>query len=207
MHNILSTGSKGNAIIYFNSILVDVGISFSRIEPYLKDIQIVLLTHQHSDHFKLNVIKRIQEERPSIRFGCGEFLADKLQGIRNLDIYESGKMYNYGVFKISPIILYHDVPNFGYRIFKDGKKLIHATDTYTLEGISARDYDIYALECNYDEERVYDIIREKQYRGEYAHQKGSINSHLSKQQAQKFILSNTSRQDIQFLMLHQSSEF
>lgn len=207
MHNILSTGSKGNAIIYFNSILVDVGISFSRIEPYLKDIQIVLLTHQHSDHFKLNVIKRIQEERPSIRFGCGKFLADKLQSIRNLDIYESGKMYNYGAFKISPIILYHDVPNFGYRIFKDEKKLIHATDTYTLEGISARDYDIYALECNYDEERVYDIIREKQYRGEYAHQKGSINSHLSKQQAQKFILSNTSRQDIQFLMLHQSSEF
>lgn len=207
MHNILSTGSKGNAIIYFNSILVDVGISFSRIEPYLKDIQIVLLTHQHSDHFKLNVIKRIQEERPSIRFGCGAFLADKLQGIRNLDIYESGKMYNYGSFKISPIVLYHDVPNFGYRIFKDGKKLIHATDTYTLEGISAKDYDIYALECNYDEERVYDIIREKQYRGEYAHQKGSINSHLSKQQAQKFILSNTSRQDIQFLMLHQSSEF
>ncbi|WP_353124080.1 MBL fold metallo-hydrolase [Dysgonomonas capnocytophagoides] len=207
MHNILSTGSKGNAIIYFNSILVDVGISFSRIEPYLKDIQIVLLTHQHSDHFKLNVIKRIQEERPSIRFGCGAFLADKLQGIRNLDIYESGKMYNYGSFKISPVILYHDVPNFGYRIFKDGKKLIHATDTYTLEGISAKDYDIYALECNYDEERVYDIIREKQYRGEYAHQKGSINSHLSKQQAQKFILSNTSRQDIQFLMLHQSSEF
>lgn len=207
MHNILSTGSKGNAIIYFNSILVDVGISFSRIEPYLKDIQIVLLTHQHSDHFKLNVIKRIQEERPSIRFGCGAFLADKLHGIRNLDIYESGKMYDYGLFKISPVILYHDVPNFGYRIFKDGKKLIHATDTYTLEGISARDYDIYALECNYDEERVYDIIREKQYRGEYAHQKGSINSHLSKQQAQKFILSNTSRQDIQFLMLHQSSEF
>lgn len=207
MHNILSTGSKGNAIIYFNSILVDVGISFSRIEPYLKDIQIVLLTHQHSDHFKLNVIKRIQEERPSIRFGCGSFLADKLQGVRNLDIYESGKMYNYGAFKISPIVLYHDVPNFGYRIFKDGKKLIHATDTYTLEGISARDYDIYALECNYDEERVYDIIREKQYRGEYAHQKGSINSHLSKQQAHKFILSNTSRQDIQFLMLHQSSEF
>ena len=207
MHNILSTGSKGNAIIYFNSILVDVGISFSRIEPYLKDIQIVLLTHQHSDHFKLNVIKRIQEERPAIRFGCGEFLADKLHGIRNLDIYESGKMYDYGSFKISPIVLYHDVPNFGYRIFKDGKKLLHATDTYTLEGISARDYDIYALECNYDEERVYDIIREKQYRGEYAHQRGSINSHLSKQQAQKFILSNTSRQDIQFLMLHQSSEF
>lgn len=207
MYNILSTSSQGNAIIYFNSILVDVGISFCRIEPYLKDIQIVLLTHQHSDHFKLNVIKRIQENRPSIRFGCGDFLVDKLQGIRNIDTYEPGKMYNYGSFKISPVILYHDVPNFGYRIFKDGKKLLHATDTYTLEGISAKDYDIYALECNYDEERVYSIIREKAYRGEYAHQRGSINSHLSKQQAQKFILSNTSRQDIQFLMLHQSSEF
>lgn len=207
MHNILSTGSQGNAIIYFNSILVDVGISFSRIKSYLKDIQLILLTHQHSDHFKLNVIKKIQSERPSIRFGCGSFIAEKLEGVRNVDIYEPGKIYNYGSFRVSPIILYHDVPNFGYRIFKDGKKLLHATDTYTLEGISAKDYDIYALECNYDEERVYDIIREKQQRGEYAHQRGSINSHLSKQQAQKFILSNTSRTDIQFLMLHQSSEF
>lgn len=207
MYNILSSGSHGNSIIYFDTILVDCGVSFSHIKPYINDLQIVLLTHQHKDHLNMSTIKKIQQERPAVRFGCGDFLADKLQGIRNVDVYGPGKMYDYGAFKISPIILYHDVPNFGYRIFKDGKKTIHATDTYTLEGISAKDYDIYALECNYDEDRVYDIIREKEMRGEYAHQKGSINSHLSKQQAQKFILSNTSRQDIQFLMLHQSSEF
>lgn len=206
MYNILSSGSHGNAIIYFGNILVDCGVSYSLIDPYVKDLQIVLLTHRHGDHLNLATIKRLQFERPSIRFGCGDFLAEQLNNVRNVDLFEAGKIYDYGLFKVSPIILYHDVPNFGYRIFKDNKKVIHATDTHTLEGISAKDYDLYALECNYDEDTVYNIIKRKQYFGEYAHQKGSINSHLSKQQAQKFVMNNAGT-DYDFIMLHQSSEF
>lgn len=96
--------------------------------------------------------------------------------------------------------------NFGYRLFKDDKKVIHATDTVTLEGITAKNYDLYAIECNYDEDKVFDVIREKTARGEYAHQRGSINSHLSKQQAQAFVLNNAGL-NYEFIMLHQSSEF
>lgn len=206
MYKILSTGSTGNAVIYFGSILVDCGVPYSLIKPYVNDLQIVLLTHQHSDHLNESAIKQIQLNRPSIRVGCGEFLTALLQGVRNIDVYTAGQIYDYGLFKISPIVLYHDVPNFGYRLFKDGKKIIHATDTVTLEGITAKNYDLYALEANYDEERVFDIIREKTARGEYAHQRGSINSHLSLQQAQKFVLDNAG-EDHKFIMLHQSSEF
>lgn len=206
MYNILASGSEGNAIIYFGSILVDCGVPFSTIQPFVKDINLVLLTHVHGDHLKQSTIKRLVQERPSIRFGCGEFLLDKLPkevSERNVDIYEAGLMYDYGEFKISPIILYHDVKNFGYRMYKDGKKIIHATDTNTLEGISAKDYDLYAIEANYCEDKVWQIIKEKRERGEFAHEKGSINSHLSKQQAQNFVINNASK-PYEFIMLHQS---
>lgn len=203
MYNILSSGSEGNAIIYFDAIMIDCGIPYSLTKPYVKDIQLILLTHKHGDHFNLSTIKKLAFERPSLRFGCGEFLAEYMKEIRNVDIYEPGKIYDYGPFKISPIILYHDVKNFGYRIFKDDKKIFHATDTFTLEGITAKNYDLYAIEANYDEETVYKIIEERQARGEYAHQKGSINSHLSRQQAQSFVLNNAGP-NYEFIMLHQS---
>lgn len=183
MYKILSSGSDGNAVIYFDTILTDYGVPYSLIKDYVKDIQLVLPTHIHGDHFNLSTIKRLAFERPSLRFGCGEFLAEHLTDVRNVDVYEAGKLYDYGLFKISPVILYHDVKNFDYRIFKDEKRVFHATDTFTLEGITAKEYDLYAIEANYDEETVYKIIEEKQSRGEYAHQRGSINSHLSRQQA------------------------
>lgn len=203
MYNILASGSEGNAIIYFDSILLDCGVPFSTMKSYIKDIKLVLLTHIHGDHFKKATIQRLAKERPSLRFGCGEFLVDQLEGIKNVDVYEPGKLYDYGEFKVSPIVLYHDVKNFGYRIYKGDKKIIHATDTYTLEGISAKDYDLYAIEANYCEEKIWEVIRAKQSQGEYAHERGSVNSHLSKQQAQNFVINNASK-PYEFIMLHQS---
>lgn len=205
MYKILSSGSHGNAVLYHNSILLDCGISFQAIKPHIRDIQLLLLTHEHGDHINVNTVKRLAVERPGLRIGCGEFMLPKLQGInpRNIDLYEAGKMYDYGEFKVSPIKLYHDVPNFGYRIFKGKHRLIHATDTFTLQGISAKNYDLYALEANYDEDTVWEIIREQEARGEFAHQRGSINSHLSKQQAHNFFLSNKG-ENSQLITLHHS---
>lgn len=205
MYEVIQTGSEGNAIIYLDNILVDCGVSFKAIQDHIENVYLVLLTHEHGDHLKLSTIKRLAFERPSIRFGCGEFLKDKLKDVPNVDIYEAGKIYDYGAFQISPVVLYHDVPNFGYRIFKDGKKIFHATDTYTLDGISAKDYDLYAIETNYDEDTIWKIIQYKESLGQYAHQRGSINSHLSKQQAQAFILKNAGK-EFEHLMLHQSKE-
>lgn len=50
------------------------------------------------------------------------------------------------------------------------------------------------------------LSEKKTARGEYAHQRGSINSHLSKQQVQAFVLNNAGL-NYEFIMLHQSSEF
>lgn len=204
MYNIIFTGSKGNSILYFNRIVVDIGVPFSSLKPYLYDIQIVLLTHVHGDHFNLGTLKKLAFERPSLRIGCGQHMVEYLEGFKNVDVYEPGKIYDYGSFKVSPIILYHDVPNFGYRLFQDDKKILHATDTVHMEGISAKGYNLYCLESNFDEETVYEIIREVESRGEYAHQKRAINSHLSFQQANDFFFKNKGENSV-LVRLHESS--
>lgn len=201
--NVLASGSTGNCVIYHEFIMVDIGVPFSTIRPYLYDIKVVVLTHKHQDHFNLPTLKRLCYERPTVRIFCGEWMVPLLDGIKNVDVGEIGNVYNYGLFKISPVKAYHDVPNMGVRIFKGDHKLIHITDTFTLEGITAKNYDIFCIEHNYNEETVYDKIKEKEAAGEYAHQRGAINSHLSEQQARDFIYKNGAAHS-QVVRLHES---
>lgn len=130
-------------------------------------------------------------------------MREMLKDFRNVDYYEFGAWYDYGRFKIATGKLYHDVPNHFYRIEKDGYKIFHATDTAHIQGITAKDYDLYAIEHNYNEETIDDIIREKEERGEYAYNHRSINSHLSEQQAKEFIFKNR-KETSEVLRLHES---
>lgn len=204
--NVIGSGSSGNAVIYFKSILVDCGVSFKALQPYLKEIQIVLLTHIHSDHLNLRTLQKMQSLRPTLRIACCSWLVEELPNLKNIDVLEIGKMYNYGSFKVSPVKTYHDVPNCGWRIFKDDFKTFHITDTAHLEGITARNYDLYAIEHNYCEEKVEKAIREAQAEGRYCHAIGSIQTHLSIQQAREFIDKNKGEHS-QVLELHKSKHF
>lgn len=201
--NILSSGSQGNCEIYYNSIAVDMGVPYNVIDPYKNYLQIVLLSHIHGDHFNLSTIQKLAFERPSLRVGCCEWMVEHLYGIKNVDVYEFGKWYNYGSFKIATGKLYHDVPNCFYRIEKKGYKIFRATDTAHLSGITAKDYDLYAIEHNYNEEIIDKSIESKVMKGEYAYQKGSSNSHLSEQQARDFIYNNR-KESSQVIRLHES---
>lgn len=204
MVKVIASGSTGNAVLYFNKILVDCGVHFKQVQPYLKNIQIILLTHEHSDHINVETLAKIQFERPGIRIGCGSHLKDKVSRLRNVDIYEPGLIYQYLDFQIIPVILYHDVKNFGYRIFDNsGLKAFHATDTAHLEGIIAKYYDFYCLEQNFDDETIFDKIIEKESRGEFAYQRGAINSHLSEQKAKDFFYKNAKESSL-LIRLHES---
>ena len=200
---IINSGSDGNCIIYHKTIAVDMGIPFSKIKPYLYDLQLIALTHIHSDHFNLSTIKRIAFERPGLRFLCGKWLVPYLDGIKNIDVCEIGIIYDYGIFKISAVKAYHDVENIGFRIFKDTHKLFHITDTCTLEGISAKNYNSYFIEVNYNDETIWETIKSYEEQGKYAYMRGAINSHLSKSQAQDFVIKNAG-DNYEFVMLHQS---
>ena len=204
---VISSGSEGNAVIYNNAIMVDCGVSLKALEAVKRSLNIVLLTHKHSDHLKLRTLQRLQAERPTLRVACGDFLLEELPCIKNIDVLQVGKIYDYGAFKVSPIKLYHDVPNFGWRIFlPNGQKIFHATDTVHLEGITAKGYDLYAIEHNYCEEYIQQAIEEARANGEYTHAYGNINTHLSIQQARAFIEKNR-KESSEVLELHKSRSF
>lgn len=208
-YNIISTGSKGNAVVINGCILIDCGVPFKMLNKTYKALKIVLLTHIHSDHLNSSTIRRLSVERPTLRFGCGEWLVKKLidcgVGKENIDVFEFGKSYNYKIFSVSPVKLYHDVPNCGYRIFMNKEKLFYATDTNTLEGIKAKGYDLYMVEANYIDEVIQEKIKAKQAKGEYAYEIGVTHSHLSKKKCDDFICENIANNG-SFIYLHQHEE-
>ena len=204
---VISSGSEGNAVIYNNAIMVDCGVTLKALEAVKHSLKIVLLTHQHGDHLKLRTLQRLQAERPTLRIACADFLLERLEGLNNIDVLQVGKLYDYWAFKVSPVKLYHDVPNFGWRIFlNNGQKIFHATDTVHLEGISAKGYDLYAIEHNYCEEYIQQAIEEARANGEYTHAYGNINTHLSIQHARAFIEANR-KESSEVLELHKSRSF
>lgn len=188
-YKIINSGSDGNATVLEDMILLDCGVSYKKIKPYVDKLKIVLLTHIHQDHFNKTTIKRIAENRPTIRFGCCEWLVKDLIdcGVdkRNIDVYEIGTKFNYGVFSLIPVQLYHDVLQCGYRIFISDKKIIYMTDTKTLEGIKAEGYDLYLIEANYRNEEELHERAENEY-----YEERVKNTHLSEEEATEWLLKN-----------------
>lgn len=188
-YNIINTGSDGNATIIENTIMIDCGLPFKKIYPYIRKLKLVLLTHTHVDHFNKSTIKKLAEERPKLRFGCCEWLVQDLIdcGVskKRIDVYTLDNEYDYGLFKVIPVKLYHDVPQCGYRIFINGYKCIYCTDTNTLDGIKAEGYDYYFIEANYENEQE---LHERAYNDYY--EKRVKSTHLSKEQTTEWLLEN-----------------
>lgn len=208
-YNIISTGSQGNAVVLNNHILIDCGVTFKALKDVYKDLQIVLLTHEHGDHINKATIKRLAQERPTLRFGCCEWLIPILLECNvtkcYIDVFEIGKIYDYKAFKVSPIKLYHNVKNCGYRLFFGAEKAIYATDTAHLDGITAKDYDLYLIEANYTEDDLQERINAKMETGQYCYELNVANRHLSHEQASEFLLKNMGKHS-EYVFLHGHKE-
>ena len=47
-YEIISSTSKGNAIVVEKFLLLDCGISYKKLEKYLKDIKLIFISHSHT---------------------------------------------------------------------------------------------------------------------------------------------------------------
>lgn len=193
-YNIISTGSDGNATILEEFVLIDCGVPYKALEPYVPKLRLVLLTHIHSDHFQKRTIKRLAEERPTLRFGCCRWLAPPLlaAGVpeRQIDVLEPRTMYGYGLCNVIPFMLTHNVPNCGYKVHFTSGKVIYATDTNNLNGVQALGYDLYLIEANYRDEDIQAKIAEKKAAGQYAYEMQVLKNHLSEAKCNDFLVRN-----------------
>ena len=107
-------------------------------------------------------------------------------------LYSPKKLYPSG---------YNFFKNCGYKIFIDGEKILYATDTNNLNGITAPDYDLYMIEANYEDEEIQERIRKKEESGSYAYEYKVLKSHLSKAKCDDFIVRNAGTKS-KFIYMH-----
>ena len=208
-YKIINSGSDGNATILEEIILIDCGVSFKKLSDCYKRLKIILLTHIHKDHFNKKTISKLAIERPTLRFACCKWLVKELVecGVKkeNIDVLTIGNKYNYKLFKVVPIKLYHDVPNCGYRIFINNRKVIYMTDTRTLEGIVAKDYDLYLVEGNYLEEELNQRIEMKLAKCEFIYENRVKQTHLSKEYTSNWLMENMG-DNSEYVFMHEHKE-
>lgn len=165
---ILASGSKGNAISLISGdshLLIDVGISYSRIKKALEEQNIdvesvtdIILTHEHRDHMNgLRVfLNRHHQVKTHLTRGTMDGLDSKTtNSVLNYSFVTPGEKFTIDSFEIYPILISHDANEpIGLIIYKEGKKAVFITDT----GYIHKDYfplimdaDFYYVESNHDE--------------------------------------------------------
>lgn len=210
-YKILASGSKGNAVIVEDIILIDCGVSFKTLKDYYKGLKLVLLTHIHSDHFNKTTIKKLAQERPTLRFGCCEWLVEELINCgvskRNIDLFSSFEAMHYKNFAIESFNLKHDVPNCGWKIrFDDDFNYFYATDTCNLDNVKAKNYDMYFIEGNYEDKEELEKRKQRHLENsEYYYEDRVEKTHLSQVKAIEWLMENMG-ENSQYIFMHQHKE-
>lgn len=162
---VLGSGSKGNSTyidLGNKKILIDVGFSYKQIKEKLKTINVdpkeidaVLITHDHSDHtYGLKVF--LKEVKPDL-FITPEVEKAVLGSSYEKSIYLTDENYYYGsLFKTIPTS--HDaITSNGYLIENNEESLVYITDTgyINLRHITyLKNKNYYIIESNHDTEKL-----------------------------------------------------
>ncbi len=209
-YEILGTGSTGNCIIY-NGIMLDCGLPYKQVKPYLKNVKLIFISHRHSDHLNKSTIKKIAYNHPNIKFLVAFYLVDLLLELgvskKNILTIDLEKWYDIGLCKVKLDALKHDAPNVALEIDMNGKKMIYAVDTNEIDHIVAKDYDLYMIESNYtDEEELENRIKQDYDNGlSYSHYERVKKTHLSQQKAYNWLQKNMKKES-EFVFLHEHKD-
>ena len=206
---ILSSCSTGNCTIIGGRIAIDAGLTYKRVQPFVEEIGVVLFTHRHSDHFRPACVKGLAKRSERL-FGLPDYLVEdaKNAGVRDAQIVpvNAGEEIRFDGFTVIPFRLKHDVPNQGYKIhFDSGERIFFATDTSSLEGIEAPNYDLYLVETNYTEEDMRRRIWEKEVEGKYCYEYKARRNHLSKEACDAWLYSQMGSRS-RYVYMHQHKE-
>lgn len=169
--SVLASGSTGNAT-YIETprtkLLVDAGLSGKRVEDLLKgidreakDLDAILVTHEHSDHIKgVGVLARRYDLPIYANEATWQAMEPKLGKLSDDQkmIFQKDRMKIFGDLDVASFGVSHDAidPQF-YTFCKDNKRFVILTDTGYVNDYM-RGYldnaDAYLVEANHDVEML-----------------------------------------------------
>ena len=140
---VLASGSKGNAIYIsdgFTAILIDAGLSATEIIRRLKsrglnpkDLNAILVTHEHSDHIQAVGVLSCQLKLPiylSRNIKKNVFMGSSVHEIRT---FNSGSPFEINNLTVHPFAVSHDAADpVGFTIVQNGSRIGLATDLGTV---------------------------------------------------------------------------
>ncbi len=195
-YKVIKSGSKGNAVIIEN-LLIDCGVAYKLIEPYLPKIKYLFITHKHSDHLKKSTYSKIRKHYPRIKtmgnYSVNEVVeVDKI--VSSIPIKLKGMV-------IQPFEVPHDVVCHGITFTKGNEKGIYVTDSAGTKEWIRDKYDLLLIESNHDETKLSMATK-----GGYD-SFVSAKRHTSTQESKAFYYMNRKSKESEWVELHKSERF
>ena len=151
----ISSNSSGNSFaidIGSEILLLEAGVKLSEVQKCI-DFNLdrsvgCLISHVHGDHAKYSE----DYAKHGVPIFCNGDVAEKKEfAFGSACVLKEGETVSIGSFRVSPILLYHDVPNYGYIVYhKEMGCLLFASDTYKMDAY-IHGIDHWLIEANYDD--------------------------------------------------------
>ena len=194
----LASGSKGNGIFVGTKntrILIDAGISAKTISArleevgaYLKDIDAILISHEHTDHIKGLTSLALKHRIPVFANSeTAKAIIDILGETPKFKIFSTGETFEFGDLEIHPFTIQHDTLDpVAFTIKTGSLKLGFCTDlgfATTLVKNHLKQCDYLYIEANHQPSMVHSCNRPPVYKQRVLSRQG----HLSNDQCADLI--------------------
>jgi phosphoribosyl 1,2-cyclic phosphodiesterase len=188
----LASGSKGNSLLLgtqSTKVLIDAGLSLKQIEQRLSQLQVdikeidaILVTHEHSDHIKgLDVIARQLNIPILANSETARAIYDVHKCCFKFKIFSTGEMFEFGDISFHPFSIQHDtVDPVAFTAHLSGKKIGICADigfATSLVKAHLKECDYLYIESNHEPSMVYASSRPMVYKQRVLSRQG----HLSNQ--------------------------
>lgn len=212
----LASGSKGNSIYIGTSntrILIDAGISckalqekLSLISVDIRDIDAILITHEHVDHIRGISSIALKHKIPIFaNSDTAHAILETLDTSPRFKIFSTGETFEFGDLEIHPFSIQHDTLDpVAFTIRTSSLKLGFCTDlgfVSSLVKTHLKECDYLYIEANHEPYMVHASSRPMVYKQRVLSRQG----HLSNQQCAE-LLAEIAHPDLKHIHLAHLSE-
>ncbi len=185
----LGSGSRGNALLVESAqtlVLVDCGLTLKAVEERLRglgreprDIDAVLVTHEHTDHVR-GVSAFARRYRTPVRMTAGTAAGSKSRTLPRLETFNCHRRFEIGDLTVEPFPVPHDAREPCQFVFASGRKRLgilsdtgHITPHIKTHLAGC---DALALEFNHDTEALWAGSYPEHLKQRIASQVGHLNN-------------------------------